>query len=125
MIPGLRGVGVRAVAIVGIVAVIAGAGIVAVIPVIGVIAVIVVGIAVTPPKWGIDPSEPAAGMPRARVGPAPVKSAATAVKSPPVMSGIGHLWVNDSGSKKQYRRRGTPESPSDGLPVTVISSLST
>jgi hypothetical protein len=44
------------------------------------------------------------------------------MKSPPGMSGIGHLWVNDSGSKKQYRC-GTPEGPSDGLPGTVISGL--
>jgi hypothetical protein len=61
---------VRTLAIVGIVAVIAGAGIVGVIPAIGVvvIAVIEVGIAVTPPIWSIDPYEPAAEMPRARVG---------------------------------------------------------
>ena len=110
IVPGLPGIRARTVTIVGIVAVIAGAGIVTVIPAIGVIAeiaVIVVGIAVTPPIWGIDSYEPAVEMPRAKVGPAGVKPAATAVNSPPVMSGIGHLWVNDSGSQKQYCR-GTP-----------------
>src|SRR5215831_12687788 len=66
IVPGLPDVGVRAVAIFGIVAVIAGTGIEAVVSVVGVvavIAVIVVGIAVTPPKWGIDHSQPAAEMP--------------------------------------------------------------
>src|SRR5215472_5769872 len=55
IVPGLSGVGVgrRAVARVGIVAVIAGAGIVAVIPMVGIVAVVVEGkegIAITPPK---------------------------------------------------------------------------
>src|SRR5215831_13510679 len=58
IVPSLSGVGVglRAVARVGIVAVIAGAGIVAVIPMVGIVAVVVEGnegIAITPPKrWG-------------------------------------------------------------------------
>src|SRR5215472_2986009 len=115
----------RAVAIVGIVAVIAGAWIVAVIPVIGVVAVIAViveAIAVSPPIWGVDHSESAAEMPRTRMGPAAVKPTAIPVKSPPVMSGIGHRWMNDSGSKKQYRR-GTPERSPNGLPGSVINRL--
>ena len=73
-------------------------------------------------SWRRDRSRNTGDRRRARVEPAAVKSAATAMKSPPVMSGIGHLWVNDSGSKKQYRRD-TPESPSGGLPGTVISGL--
>src|SRR5207248_2000916 len=125
IVPGLADVWVRAVTRVGIVAVIAGAGIVPIVPVIGVVAAVIpitVGIAVTPPIWGIDLSEPAAKMPKAMVGLAAVKPATIAVKSPSVMSRIGHLWVNDSRSKKQHRR-GTPEGPSDGLPGTVIDSL--
>src|SRR6516162_5814049 len=73
IVPGLPGVGLRAVAIVGIVAVIAGAGIVAVIPMVGIVAVIPVvvegieGIAITPPKRWVDASEPEHGgeMPKA------------------------------------------------------------
>jgi len=48
IVPGLPGVGLRAVVIVGIVAVIV-ARIVAVIPILGIVVVIVVGIAITPP----------------------------------------------------------------------------
>jgi hypothetical protein len=45
--PGLPGVGLQAIARVGIVAVIAGTGIVAVIPMVG---IVVEGIAIKPPK---------------------------------------------------------------------------
>src|SRR5215469_2033915 len=75
VVPSLSGVGVglRAVARVGVVAVIAGAGIVAVIPMVGIVAVIPVlvegieGIAITPPKRWVDASEPEHGekMPQA------------------------------------------------------------
>src|SRR5215472_2770407 len=66
IVPGLPGVGLRAVARVGIFAVITGAGIVAVIPMVGIVAVIPVvegieGIAITPPKWWVDASEPKHG----------------------------------------------------------------
>src|SRR5438874_5399085 len=124
IVPSLPGVGARAVAIVGIVAVVAGARIVAVIPVVGVVAVkavIVVGKAVTPPIWGIDSYEPAAEMPGTRVGAAAVNPA-IAVKSPPIMSGIGRLWVNHSRSTKQHRR-GCPEGRSDSLPGTEVITL--
>ena len=56
------------------------------------------------------------------MGPAAVKPTAIPVKSPPVMSGIGYLWVNNSDSKKQYCR-GSPEGPSNGSPGIVISRL--
>src|SRR5215468_8876806 len=57
IVPGPPGVGLRAVAIVGTVVVIAGAGIVAVIPMVGIVVVIPVvveGIAITPPKRWVD-----------------------------------------------------------------------
>ena len=56
------------------------------------------------------------------MGPAAVKPTAIPVKSPPVMSGIGHRWMNESGSKEQYRR-GTPECSPNGLPGIVITRL--
>ena len=58
IVPGLPGVGLRAIARVGIVAVIVGAGIVVVIPMVGIVAIISVakvgieGIGITPPKNG-------------------------------------------------------------------------
>src|SRR6516162_2020583 len=96
IVPSLAGVGVgpKAVARVGIVAVIAGAGIVAVIPMVGIVAVVIEGkegIAITPPKrWWEDASEPEHGaeMPKAMVGPAAI-------------IGIGHLWLDNGGSKQQ------------------------
>src|SRR5215469_4699731 len=102
IIPGLPSVGLRAVAMVGRVAVIAGAGIVAVIPMVGIVAVIPVvvegkeGIAITPPKRWVDTSEPEHGaeMPKAMVKPAAVKSSTAII-------GIGHLWLNNGDSKEQ------------------------
>ena len=44
--------------------------------------------------------------------PAAVKPATTPMKSPAAMSGIGHLWLNNSGSKQQCRC-GMPENPSE------------
>src|SRR6516165_5908597 len=96
IVPGLPGVGLRAIAILGIVAVIAGAGIVAVIPMVGIVAVIPVigkgieGIAITPPKRWEDASEPENGaeMPKAMVEPAAVKPSTPAVKSPAATAAI-------------------------------------
>jgi hypothetical protein len=125
IIPGLPGVGPRAIAIVGTGAIIAAAGIVAVMPIVGIVAVIpevVIGIAVTPPIRRVDPSEPepAAEMPKAMVGPAAMKPGAVkaaavepgkpaAVKAPTpavnppaaiaAVSRIGRRWLNNSGGK--------------------------
>ena len=44
------------------------------------------------------------------------------MKSPAAMSGIGHLWLNNSGSKQQCRC-GMPDNPSEGPPGPVIGSL--
>src|SRR5215831_1503873 len=87
IVPGPPVAGLRAVAIVGMVAVIAGAGIVAVIPmvrIVVVIPVVVEGIAITPLKRWVDSSEPEHGaeMPKAVVEPAAMKPSASAVKSP-------------------------------------------
>src|SRR5215469_8298673 len=112
IVPGLPGVGLRAVARVGIVAVIARAGIVTVILMVGIVAVIPVvverieGVAITPPKRWVDASEPERGaeMPKATVEPAAVKPSTPPVKSPAATAaiiGIGHLWLNNSGSKQQ------------------------
>src|SRR6516162_3500307 len=95
IVPGLPGVGVglRAVARAGIVAVIGGAGVVVVIPMVGIPVVVEgkEGIAITPPKkrWE-DASEPEHGaeMPKAMVGPAAI-------------IGIGHLWLSNGDSKQQ------------------------
>jgi hypothetical protein len=109
IVPGSLGVGLRAVAIVRRVAVIAGAGIVAVIPMVGIVVVIPVvveGIAITPPKRWVGSSEPEHGaeMPKAMVEPAALKPSASAVKSPAATAaiiGIDHLWLNNGGGKQQ------------------------
>jgi hypothetical protein len=97
IVPGLPGVGLRAVARVRVVAVIAGTGIVVVIPTVGIAAVIPVvvegkeGITITPPKkrWeGASETEHGAEMPKAMVGPAAI-------------IGIGYLWMYNSASKQQ------------------------
>src|SRR6516165_4415768 len=97
IVPGLPGAGLRAVAIVGIVAVIAGAGIVAVIPMVGIVAVIPVvvegieGIAKIPPKRWEDASEAEHG---AKMTKAMVEPAAAII-------GIGHLLLDNGSSKQQ------------------------
>ena len=132
IIPGLPGVGSRAVTIGGMVAVIAGARIVAGISIAGIVAVITgagivagifmvrivavipvgVGIAVTPPIRRVYPSdpEPAMEMPKTMVEPATVETPFIAMKTPAsaaAMSGIDRLWLNNSGGKQEYRC-GTP-----------------
>src|SRR6516225_9442584 len=94
IVPGLPGVGLRAIARVGIVAVIAGAGIVAVIPMVGIVTVIPVvveGIAKKPPIRCVDAAEPERGaeMPKAMVEPAAMQCSAVepAVKSPAAIIG--------------------------------------
>ena len=77
--------------------------------------------AVKPTFVTVEPAavEPTAVQPGK---PAAVKPATTPMKSPAAMSGIGHLWLNNSGSKQQCRC-GMPENPSDGPPGPVIGSL--
>jgi hypothetical protein len=110
IVPSLPSVGLRAIARVGIVAVIARAGIVPVIPTVGIVAIVREGIerieriAITPPKRWVDAFEPEHGaeMPRAMVQPAAVKPSTPAVKSPAATTGIvgiGYLWLNNGGSK--------------------------
>src|SRR5262249_3532690 len=95
-----------------ILAVIAGAGIVAVISMVWIVAVIVgVGIAVTPPIRRVYPSDPEPA----------VKMTKTMVE-PTAIIGIGHLWLNNRGSKQQCRGGG-PESACDSPPVSGTSLL--
>jgi len=64
-------------------------------------------------------------MPQTMVEPAAVENPSIAVRSPAstaAMSGIGHLWLNNSGNKQQCRC-GTPENPYDGPSGSVTSSL--
>src|SRR5215472_12326801 len=127
IVPGLPGVGPRAVAIIGAGAVIAAGRIVTVIPVIGIVPIIPeveVGIARAPPVRRINPSEPepAAEMLRATVelgtmkrAPVAVKLTAmepgnragarptTTMKPPASISGTGGLWLRNNGSKQQRR----------------------